>query len=99
MVSLANGVLHPKLAEACGYLSIGCWLCAQLPQVVKNARQKNCEGLSLPFLVNWLSGLSDFASGGQQLTSTGDVTNLIGCILTDQLPFQVRQMSVRWTTR
>lgn len=32
------------------------------------------EGLALPFLFNWLCG---------------DVTNLVGCLLTDQLPFQV----------
>jgi hypothetical protein len=32
------------------------------------------EGLSLPFLVQWL---------------LGDTTNLIGCLLTKQLPFQV----------
>lgn len=31
------------------------------------------EGLALPFLLNWM---------------LGDVTNLIGCILTDQLDFQ-----------
>lgn len=56
MLSLGGVAFHPQLAQLCGYLSIGCWLCAQLPQVIKNARQKNCEGLSLPFLVNWLSG-------------------------------------------
>jgi hypothetical protein len=33
----------------------------------------SCKGLALPFLVNWL---------------LGDFTNLIGCIFTDQLPFQ-----------
>lgn len=31
------------------------------------------EGLALPFLLNWM---------------LGDLTNLIGCILTDQLDFQ-----------
>ncbi|ORX39935.1 PQ loop repeat-domain-containing protein [Kockovaella imperatae] len=61
------------LSRNFGYLSICCWLCAQLPQVVKNYRLKSCEGLSLPFLVTWL---------------LGDVGNLVGCVLTDQLPFQ-----------
>ncbi|WVQ98805.1 hypothetical protein IAU59_005936 [Kwoniella sp. CBS 9459] len=61
------------LAGALGYASIACWLCAQLPQVVKNASLRSCEGLALPFLCNWLFG---------------DLTNLIGCLLTDQLPFQ-----------
>ncbi|EIW69410.1 hypothetical protein TREMEDRAFT_73844 [Tremella mesenterica DSM 1558] len=60
-------------ADLLGYASISCWLCAQLPQVIKNARLKSSDGLSLPFLCSWLFG---------------DMTNLIGCILTDQLPFQ-----------
>ncbi|KAK4686335.1 solute carrier family 66 (lysosomal lysine-arginine transporter), member 1, partial [Tremellales sp. Uapishka_1] len=61
------------IANALGYTSIACWLCAQFPQVLKNLSLKSCEGLALPFLVNWLFG---------------DITNLIGCLLTDQLPFQ-----------
>ncbi|KAG8950517.1 hypothetical protein FRC00_007655, partial [Tulasnella sp. 408] len=42
-------------------------------QIVENFKSKSVDGLALPFLVNWLFG---------------DATNLIGCILTDQLPFQ-----------
>ncbi|WVO13933.1 hypothetical protein L204_101558 [Cryptococcus depauperatus] len=61
------------LAHILGYASIGFWLCAQLPQVFKNFSLQSCDGLALPFLVNWLFG---------------DITNLIGCLLTDQLPFQ-----------
>ncbi|WRT67217.1 uncharacterized protein IL334_004183 [Kwoniella shivajii] len=61
------------IANVLGYLSIGSWLCAQLPQVIKNASLRSCEGLALPFLISWLFG---------------DLTNLIGCLLTDQLPFQ-----------
>lgn len=57
-----------------GYASIACWLNAQLPQIITNYRNKSVEGLSLPFLCNWL---------------LGDVTNMIGCILTNQLPFQI----------
>ncbi|GLB34871.1 putative repeated motif containing protein [Lyophyllum shimeji] len=60
-------------SELLGYASIGCWLGAQLPQVVENIRRQSCEGLALPFLANWL---------------LGDVSNLVGCILTHQLPFQ-----------
>ncbi|KAJ3787456.1 PQ loop repeat-domain-containing protein [Lentinula aff. detonsa] len=56
-----------------GYLSIFCWLGAQFPQVLENIRRRSCEGLALPFLANWL---------------LGDISNLIGCILTNQLPFQ-----------
>ncbi|KAJ4487860.1 PQ loop repeat-domain-containing protein [Lentinula aciculospora] len=56
-----------------GYTSILCWLGAQFPQVLENIRRRSCEGLALPFLANWLFG---------------DISNLIGCLLTHQLPFQ-----------
>ncbi|KAL9715226.1 hypothetical protein Ac2012v2_001887 [Leucoagaricus gongylophorus] len=56
-----------------GYTSIACWLGAQFPQVFENFRRQSCEGLALPFLANWF---------------LGDFSNLIGCILTSQLPFQ-----------
>ncbi|PPQ76214.1 hypothetical protein CVT24_008946 [Panaeolus cyanescens] len=61
------------ISDVLGYTSIACWLGAQFPQVVENIRRKSCEGLSLPFLANWLMG---------------DISNLVGCILTNQLPFQ-----------
>ncbi|KAL5529754.1 hypothetical protein ACEPAG_5739 [Sanghuangporus baumii] len=61
------------LSDVLGWISIGCWLGAQFPQVLENIRRQSCEGLALPFLFNWL---------------LGDFTNLIGCILTHQLPFQ-----------
>ncbi|TFK55125.1 hypothetical protein OE88DRAFT_1653788 [Heliocybe sulcata] len=47
--------------------------CHHPRQVLENIRQQSVEGLALPFLLNWL---------------LGDVTNLIGCVLTHQLPFQ-----------
>lgn len=72
------GMAYPAqevIAGSLGYISIACWLCAQLPyvsspsghaqthlitdqsrQVVKNISLQSCEGLSLPFLVNWLFG-------------------------------------------
>ncbi|KAI0306481.1 PQ loop repeat-domain-containing protein [Multifurca ochricompacta] len=56
-----------------GFMSMFFWLGAQFPQVLENARRQSVEGLALPFLANWL---------------LGDMTNLIGCILTHQLPFQ-----------
>ncbi|KZV81060.1 hypothetical protein EXIGLDRAFT_731912 [Exidia glandulosa HHB12029] len=56
-----------------GYTSIACWLGAQFPQLIVNWRNQSADGLALPFLINWL---------------LGDITNLIGCILTHQLPFQ-----------
>ncbi|KAI8086163.1 PQ loop repeat-domain-containing protein [Halteromyces radiatus] len=56
-----------------GYLSILFWLNAQFPQVIENYRRGSAEGLSINFLSIWLAG---------------DSANLIGCILTNQLPFQ-----------
>ncbi|TFK91034.1 hypothetical protein K466DRAFT_573907 [Polyporus arcularius HHB13444] len=66
-------LLSAGFSELLGYTSIACWLGAQFPQVLENARRQSVEGLALPFLLNWL---------------LGDATNLIGCILTHQLPFQ-----------
>ncbi|KAI9466303.1 PQ loop repeat-domain-containing protein [Lactarius psammicola] len=56
-----------------GLMSMFFWLGAQFPQLLENFRRQSVEGLALPFLANWL---------------LGDLTNLIGCILTHQLPFQ-----------
>ncbi|KAI8393829.1 PQ loop repeat-domain-containing protein [Radiomyces spectabilis] len=57
-----------------GYLSIFCWLNAQMPQVIKNYRLHDAESLSFTFLTIWL---------------IGDVANFIGCIETNQLRFQL----------
>lgn len=65
--------LAAKFSELLGYASIACWLGAQFPQVIENYKRKSCEGLALPFLCNWL---------------LGDFSNLVGCLLTHQLPFQ-----------
>ncbi|RIA91818.1 PQ loop repeat-domain-containing protein [Glomus cerebriforme] len=57
-----------------GYVTIACWLNAQLPQLITNYKNKSVDGLSLPFLVSWL---------------LGDISSFFGGILTDQLPFQI----------
>ncbi|KAI8645065.1 PQ loop repeat-domain-containing protein [Parasitella parasitica] len=57
-----------------GYLSILCWLNAQMPQVIKNYRIRDADGLSFSFLTVWL---------------TGDIANFVGCVITGQLPFQI----------
>ncbi|VVT46090.1 uncharacterized protein SAPINGB_P001041 [Magnusiomyces paraingens] len=56
-----------------GYISLICWLGAQLPQIVTNYRNGSVEGLSLGLVFNWF---------------LGDFTNFVGCVLTHQLPFQ-----------
>ncbi|CAI2163452.1 15406_t:CDS:2 [Funneliformis geosporum] len=62
------------VSDIFGYLCIACWLNAQFPQVLTNYRNRSADGLSLPFLTNWL---------------LGDIANLLGCILTNQLKFQI----------
>jgi len=61
-------------AVSLGLVNILCWLFAQAPQIYKNWKLKQTEALSPHFLVIWL---------------TGDITNLIGCVLTQQLPVQL----------
>ncbi|ORY84223.1 PQ loop repeat-domain-containing protein [Protomyces lactucae-debilis] len=56
-----------------GYLSLLFWIQAQFPQLVLNFQRQSASALSPTFLAVWM---------------IGDVANLIGCILTHQLPFQ-----------
>ncbi|RYC61567.1 hypothetical protein CHU98_g4641 [Xylaria longipes] len=39
-----------------GYASALCYLCARIPQIVKNYREKSCEGLALLFFLFSLTG-------------------------------------------
>jgi uncharacterized protein with PQ loop repeat len=62
-----------------GLISIMCWFVAQFPQLLQNYRRKNVDSLSFTFVLNWV---------------LGDLTNLIGCILTDQSPTQARRYKI-----
>ncbi|KAF2743381.1 hypothetical protein M011DRAFT_378680, partial [Sporormia fimetaria CBS 119925] len=62
------------LSTALGTCSIVAWLFAQLPQIYKNHQLKSTSGLSFFFLAEWL---------------LGDVSNLLGCVLTGQALWQV----------
>lgn len=57
-----------------GVFSIISWLFAQVPQIYKNYQLQSASGLSIYFLAEWL---------------LGDLTNLIGAILTKQATWQV----------
>jgi len=57
-----------------GMTNIFLWLFAQAPQIYANYKRRTVEALSCLFLFSWL---------------LGDATNLIGCILTEQLPTQL----------
>ncbi|EGG02630.1 uncharacterized protein MELLADRAFT_78753 [Melampsora larici-populina 98AG31] len=70
-----------RVSDFFGTISQIAWLFAQLPQIWKNYRSKSVDGLALPFLLSWLSG---------------DLTNLLGCLLTEQLPFQ-RNLAIYFT--
>lgn len=56
-----------------GYLSIMSWLFAQIPQVLKNYREKDVAGLSGKFLTAWF---------------LGDILNFTSCFLNEAMLFQ-----------
>ena len=62
------------LSTVLGIFSIISWLFAQIPQIYKNYQLKSASGLSIWFLVIWL---------------LGDVSNLLGAILTSQAGWQI----------
>ncbi|KAL8851612.1 MAG: hypothetical protein Q9221_003449 [Calogaya cf. arnoldii] len=62
------------LSTILGILSIVSWLFAQLPQLIKNHKLKSASGLSIYFLAEWF---------------LGDLTNLLGALLTRQAAWQV----------
>ncbi|OHE95873.1 hypothetical protein CORC01_08870 [Colletotrichum orchidophilum] len=45
-----------KIGLALGYFSAACYLCARIPQIIKNYREKSCEGLALLFFLLSLTG-------------------------------------------
>lgn len=61
------------LSGVLGTISICFWVCAQCPQVLANYRHKHVDGMSRGFLASWF---------------LGDITALLGCLMTSQLLFQ-----------
>ena len=57
-----------------GWCSIGCWVFAQIPQIIKSLRLRNVESVSLFFFINWF---------------IGDVSNLVGVFLIDGTTTQI----------
>ncbi len=62
------------LSTSFGIFSIISWLFGQLPQIYKNYQIQSASGLSIYFLAEWL---------------LGDLTNLLGALLTRQAAWQV----------
>lgn len=74
MVGWLGPVDRQAVSDLTGTFSFIVWLFAQSPQLYENHRRGSVDGLSAVFLTQWM---------------LGDATNLIGCILTQQLPFQI----------
>lgn len=58
-----NGESTPIGAEILGYLSAVLYLGARIPQIVKNQRERSCEGLSLLFFMLSLLGNLSYGAG------------------------------------
>jgi len=59
----AAGTDTPIGAEILGYASAVCYLGARIPQIIKNQREKSCEGLSLLFFMLSLLGNATYGAG------------------------------------
>ncbi|KAK7191056.1 hypothetical protein DPSP01_007773 [Paraphaeosphaeria sporulosa] len=53
----------PLGASILGYVSAVCYLGARIPQIVKNQRERSCEGLSLLFFILSLLGNATYGAG------------------------------------
>ncbi|KAI9829781.1 MAG: hypothetical protein M1819_006018 [Sarea resinae] len=50
-------------AQILGYLSAICYLGARVPQIIKNHRERSCEGLSILFFILSLMGNATYGAG------------------------------------
>ncbi|TIA69761.1 vacuolar membrane PQ loop repeat protein [Aureobasidium pullulans] len=63
-VDVSDGGRHmPVGAEVLGYASAVCYLGARIPQIIKNHRERSCEGLSLLFFLLSLMGNLTYGAG------------------------------------
>ncbi|KAK4553366.1 hypothetical protein LTR86_009667 [Recurvomyces mirabilis] len=58
-----DGEPTPLGAEILGYISAVCYLGARIPQIVKNQRERSCDGLSLLFFILSLLGNATYGMG------------------------------------
>ncbi|GAP87218.1 putative vacuolar membrane pq loop repeat protein [Rosellinia necatrix] len=78
-----------------GYASCLCYLCARIPQIVKNYRQKSCEGLAILFFLfsltgNLMYGLSVFSYSQDidyLVKATPWLVGSLGTIIEDSIIF------------
>lgn len=58
-----SGVEVALGAQILGYASAICYLGARIPQIIKNQRERSCEGLSLLFFILSLLGNATYGAG------------------------------------
>lgn len=61
--SSPDGETTPLGASILGYASAVCYLGARIPQIVKNQKDRSCEGLSLLFFILSLLGNATYGAG------------------------------------
>lgn len=74
MIPVLPRITREAVSSATGTASLVVWIFAQTPQIYQNFRTKSVEGLSFVFLLQW---------------TLGDLTNLVGAFLTNQLLIQM----------
>ncbi|EPE03920.1 vacuolar membrane pq loop repeat protein [Ophiostoma piceae UAMH 11346] len=72
---LADDDIYAKAGMALGYFSAVCYLCARIPQIIKNYREKSCEGLALLFFLLSLTG--NFTYGASLVSYSQDSAYLV----------------------
>jgi uncharacterized protein with PQ loop repeat len=63
LIEDGTGEPIPMGAEILGYISAVCYLGARIPQIIKNQRDRSCEGLSLLFFILSLLGNATYGAG------------------------------------
>ncbi|CAK7233290.1 hypothetical protein SCUCBS95973_008545 [Sporothrix curviconia] len=67
--------VYAKIGLALGYFSAACYLCARIPQIMKNYHEKSCEGLALLFFLLSLTG--NFSYGASLVAYSQDSEYLL----------------------
>lgn len=70
--------VYAKIGLALGYFSAVFYLCARIPQILKNYREKSCEGLALLFFLLSLTG--NFTYGASLVAYSQDKKYLLNAL-------------------
>ncbi|EME80531.1 uncharacterized protein MYCFIDRAFT_86918 [Pseudocercospora fijiensis CIRAD86] len=90
-----DGGETPIGAEILGYISAVCYLGARIPQIIKNQRERSCDGLSLLFFMLSLLGNLTYGAGilfhslerQYVITNTPWLIGSLGTIVEDAIIF------------